>query len=220
MMNAVDIAVIVVVLASGLFAFWRGFVHESLSMVAWIGAVFAALYGLPQARPLARTYVEVGWAADAIAGGTIFLVTLLALSLVTHAVSKRVRNSALNGVDRSLGFIFGLARGVLLISLAYMVVVWLTAPEKEPEWLAEAKTRPVMAQGAALVQILLPAEYGRAEMQARTAAEEARRAMELKKTYDSLANPKPKSEPGPQDKDSGYSQSERRDLDRLLRNNQ
>lgn len=223
--NALDIVVVLVVLALGLFAFLRGFVHELLSVTSWVGASLAAVYGLPLARPYVARHIEVDWIADAATAGGIFLVSLVLLSLITHAVSRRVRDSALNGLDRSLGFVFGLAKGAVLVSLAYMLAVWIMKPaddpvwrsRDQPDWLIEARSRPLMEYGAGLIQKALPAEYGLARGRAEAAAEEVRRLREAERSFRDLARPQPRAAPG--SAEPGYGTSERRDLERLIQSN-
>lgn len=218
--NTVDLLVIAVLLISGVLAFWRGFVQEVLSITAWIGAAFVALYGLPLARPLARRYIEADWIADAAAGGALFLVTLLVLSLLTQAIARRVRGSALNGIDRSLGFVFGVARGAFLVCLAYMFGVWLTDGGKPPEWLEAARTRPLMEYGARAIQKVLPDEYGKTEAVAKQAAEDARRAMEAERAYRELTQPRPRAAQGTPPSRPGYADTERQGMDQLFKSNQ
>lgn len=218
--NALDLVVLAVLLISGVLAFWRGFVQEVLSITAWIGAAFAALYGLPLVRPLARRHIEADWIADAVAGGALFLITLLFLSLITHAIAGRVRGSALSGIDRSLGFIFGMARGAFLVCLAYMLGMWLMDGGKSPEWLEAARTKPLIEYGARAIQRVLPDEYGRTEAVARQAAEDARRAMEAERAYRELTQPKPRATQGANPSRPGYGDTERQDMDRLFKNTQ
>ena len=113
-----DIAIGVVLLISGLLAFVRGFVHEVLAVGAWIGAIVVAVFGFPYHRPYARDLIPHELVADAAAGAAIFVVALVVLSLLTRALSDRVKDSALNALDRSLGFVFGLLRGAVLVCLA------------------------------------------------------------------------------------------------------
>lgn len=188
-MNFLDIAIVVVLLLSGLFALMRGFVHEVLSVTAWLGAALATLYGLPLARPLARQHIETGWMADAAAGGAIFLVTLVVLSVLTHMVARRVRSSALNSLDRSLGFVFGLLRGAVLVCLAYVLAMWLIEPDEPPTWMTAAKTRPLVEAGARMLQSALPAEYGRAEAATKGTAGDAKRLGEAGKAFYDLQRP-------------------------------
>ena len=150
-MNALDIAVIAVILLSGLFAFARGFVKEVLSVGAWVGAGFAALYGLPYATPVAARFLPAGAVAEAAAGLAVFFVALVALSILTSAIARRVKESALSAVDRTLGLIFGLVRGVVVVCLAYIALSWVwpaDKPQPQPQWIAGARTLPLLANGA------------------------------------------------------------------------
>src|SRR5260221_6554457 len=103
--NALDIIVIAVVALSALFAFARGFVKESLSIAAWVGAGLITLYGLPHLRPVALKYISNPLLAAGAAGVTLFVVSLIVLSLLTSAVAGRVKQSALSAVDPSLGLL-------------------------------------------------------------------------------------------------------------------
>jgi membrane protein required for colicin V production len=229
--TAVDVVVAVVLLGSAGFAFMRGFVHEILSITSWVGAVFATLYGFPHAQPFFRSHIGTAWAADAAAGASLFLVTLLLLSMLTKRVSDSVRRSALNSVDSSLGFVFGLARGAVLMSLAYMSAAWLfDSPEQQPSWLAEARTRPWLERGAGLLQGLAPSGFGKAEAAAREASAETRQLMEAEKTFQKFVAPQPaqpaqpsapsgKTQAPPAGK-NGYDTESRSQMERLIRSNQ
>jgi membrane protein required for colicin V production len=195
--TAVDVVVAVVLLGSAGFAFLRGFVHEVLAIAAWVGAGMAALYGLPTVQPFFRQHIGITWAADAAAGAVLFLITLLLLSILTKAISDRVRKSALNSVDSSLGFVFGLARGAVLMSLAYMSLAWLfNSPEAQPSWLAEAKSRPWLERGADLLRSLAPEGFGSAEARTRQASDQARKAIEMEQQFRNLTAPQPTAPAG------------------------
>jgi membrane protein required for colicin V production len=216
--NFLDALVLLILLISAGFAYMRGFVHEVLAMAGWVGAGFVALYGLPHARGYFRSFISMNLIADIAAGLALFLVSLLIFSLITKAISNRIHSSSLSALDRSLGFLFGLARGGLLVCLAYLSMGWLLTSEDQPDWMKKAKTRPAMEQGVALLQRLLPAELGGAEAATRQAADRAREAIETKRMVDQLTRPQPKSGPGRPE--GGYENSERRDLDRLIKNTQ
>ena len=119
--DILDIAVVAIVLISGVLALSRDFVREVLSVVAWVGAAIATLYLFRFAQPVARTYITVELVAEIAAGVAIFVVALIALSLISHALSRRIRESALGPLDRSLGLVFGLVRGAAVVALAYMI---------------------------------------------------------------------------------------------------
>lgn len=110
-LTVADGAVLAVLVLSGLLAFARGFVQEVLSVAAWVGAIIAVVFVLPLVRPLAQQVIDQPLVADIAAGGAIFLVALIALSILTGMIARRVKSSQLNAVDRSLGFLFGVARG-------------------------------------------------------------------------------------------------------------
>ena len=78
-----DLAIVGILLVSAVLAFARGFVHEVLSMAAWIGAAFAVVFGLPYARPIARQFISLPLLADVAAGGVIFIVALL-IAVAAH----------------------------------------------------------------------------------------------------------------------------------------
>ncbi len=232
--NAFDLVVIAVLLISAVIAFFRGFVHEVLAIAAWAGAALAALHGLPYVQPVAREHIPLTWAADAAAAAAIFLVVLLVLALITRSVSKRVQDSALGALDRSLGFVFGVARGAFVVAVGFIVVAWLwPEPDERPGWIREARSLPLVEDGATLVRTLVPesleGETQRAGAAAREAEDKARQALELKKTYDRLTQPTPSSAPAPgaapgpapapapaPEREPGYDTAPRQDLNRLI----
>ncbi|CAA7611591.1 putative membrane protein required for colicin V production [Magnetospirillum sp. LM-5] len=221
--TAVDIVVAVVLLGSAGFAFMRGFVHEVLAITAWVGAAFAALYGFAHVQPLFRAQIGSALVADIAAGATLFLVTLLILSVVTKMVADRVRRSALNSVDSSLGFVFGLVRGAVLVSLAYMGMVMVT--EEPPDWLARAKTQPWLERGSDLLRGLAPEGFGAAEAKARESAKDAKDLKQAEETFRKYVAPQPSapSADGKKTGDksgSGYDKESRSQLDRLIQSNQ
>lgn len=222
-LSAVDIVVVIVLLGSAGFAFMRGFVHEVLSIAAWVAAILAALYGFGPVRPFFQAQIGPGLLADAATGASLFLVTLLLMSFATRSLSARVRSSALNSVDSALGFLFGLLRGILILCLSFIAISWLYGPEEKPEWLAGAKTRPWLERGAAILIGLAP--EGLAGDAAKAASAEAERARDIQKAFETLSAPLPslpgdKPQPGAVDKGQGYDPGQRKELDRLFQSNQ
>lgn len=216
-MNYVDIAVIVVLLASGVLALMRGVVHEVLSVAGWVVAALAAFWSLPLVRPLLGDYITNPTLADIAGGAAVFVVVLVVSSMLTHAVARTVQGSALGSIDRSLGFLFGIVRGIALVSLCFLAVTKLMAPD-EPEILASAKTRPLMATGARMIQSLLPGDMSEAESRAREASERVEQARQIKEMYDRLQAPSPRSdrEPGKSAEPPSY---DSRGLERLIETN-
>jgi membrane protein required for colicin V production len=217
--NFIDLVIIAILLISGGLAFMRGFVHEVLAVAAWVGAALATLYGLPALRGIARAHISSTFIADLATGAAIFLVSLLVFALVTKAISKRVRESALNSVDSSLGFIFGLLRGAVIVCLAYMLADWVIGRDPQPEWLAQAKAKPLMERGARMIRSIAPDELGLAEEKTKEAAGSAQDLMEMQRAYRNLTSPQPRKA-DERGRDGTYSPGERRDMDRLFQNHQ
>ncbi|MBK8174030.1 MAG: CvpA family protein [Rhodospirillales bacterium] len=212
-----DLAIIGILLVSAVLAFARGFVHEVLSMAAWVGAALAVVFGLPYARPIAREFITLPLLADVAAGGVLFIVALLLLSLLTRAAARTVQDSALNAVDRSLGFLFGLLRGALLVCLAYIPIAWLIAPAEQPDWMRNARARPLVERGANTLQSLIksdPLPMTQASDPQRT---RAIKALETERMVRDIITPDPKSpQNSGKQKPGGYSEGERRELERLI----
>jgi membrane protein required for colicin V production len=156
--NATDLVVLGVLLLSGVLALARGFVKEVLGIAGWVGAAIAALKLFPYVQPLARKHIPYQLAADVLAGAGVFLVVLVALSLISNAISRRVRESGVGALDRSLGFVFGLVRGALVLSLAYLALVQFVPPKDHPAWIADARSLPLVEHGAGLLASIAPSE--------------------------------------------------------------
>lgn len=212
-MSIADIAVVGIILLAGLTAFSQGFVRVVLALLGWVGAAFATLYGFQYLQPLAQRWISVGFFADAAAAVTIFLVTLILLTILSHAIGRRVRDSGLSALDRSVGLLFGFALGAVLVSLAYLGVAWaIDMPEeidKQPQWIQEARSRPLVKWGAAQLQALAPAEWSKRPRRGATGTEQTRRR------FEKLIEPEAKSSgTGPK---HGYTEQERKEMDRLIR---
>lgn len=226
-MNTLDIIVLAIVALSGLFAFARGFVREALSIGAWVGAGFLAVYSFPLVQPFARRTIGNSAVADIAAGTVLFIVPLIVFTLVTGSIASRVKGSSLSALDRTLGFVFGLVRGGVFACLAYLALTW-ALPEKEwPDWAQNARTRKLLASGAETLRSLVPShtmERGAA------AAADAQRAIE-EKARDEIADRAiralsapgggvPKLPAGAAPPVPAYKPGERKEMDRLFQNTQ
>jgi membrane protein required for colicin V production len=221
-MNALDFIVLGVIGLSGLFAFARGLVKEALSLGAWAGAGFAALHGFPYARPFARRLIGDPAIADAAAGAVVFVLALIVLSLIGSAIARRVRGSSLSALDRTLGFVFGLARGVVVCALAYMALSWTLPSQDWPDWAQGARTRPFLSASADALKSFVP---GEARARSAEAAEEAQRAIEQAREADrairALAMPGKTAGAAPAPATAkAYDATQRKDMDRLFQNAQ
>tara|TARA_R110002167_G_scaffold51436_1_gene148881 strand:- start:219 stop:1010 length:792 start_codon:yes stop_codon:yes gene_type:complete len=154
--NITDLALIALLLISGALAFSRGFVKEVLSILGWVGAGILALEFYPRLSPFILRYIDHEQAADAAAFGAIFLVSLVLLSLASSMISRKVQSSDVGALDRSLGFLFGLLRGTVVVALLYLLLVQFLPPREHPNWLREARAMPVVEYSANLLFDLAP----------------------------------------------------------------
>ncbi|RVT85629.1 CvpA family protein [Rhodobacteraceae bacterium CCMM004] len=126
--TVIDGVAAAVIVISAILAYSRGFVREALAIVGWIAAAVLAFVFAPMAEPLVREIPVVGdFLGDSCelamiaAFAVVFAIGLVLASIFTPLFSGAVRNSALGGLDQALGFLFGAARGVLLVAIAMLV---------------------------------------------------------------------------------------------------
>jgi len=154
--NPIDIGVAIILLTSGLLAFSRGVVRETLGVGSWIGAAIATVYVFYYIRPIAREIIDSQLIADAAAGAAIFIVSLIIFTIVTQLIAGRIQKSRLGALDRMLGIIFGVFRGALLVSLAQMMFVWAVGEDDKPAWVDQAITMPYIIHGANTIRSIVP----------------------------------------------------------------
>jgi membrane protein required for colicin V production len=151
-----DILLIVVMLISGLLAMVRGFMREVLSITAWVLAAGATLYAYPKLLPLAKQYFNNDIVAAAAVVGGVFLITLLIVSVLTIRISDMVLDSRVGALDRTLGFLFGLARGLVIVVVAYTFFDWLVPDRSKPDWVMRAKSKVVLSSSGDWLKAQLP----------------------------------------------------------------
>jgi membrane protein required for colicin V production len=152
--SILDLVVIGVVVISALLAAVRGFTREVLAIVAWVAAAAAAWFLHPAALPFAKQYIHSNTVALVAAIGAIFIVTLIIVSIITVKVSDLILDSRIGPLDRTLGFLFGAARGFLICVIGWVFLSWLLQG-KNPEWAATARTRPALENtGTSLIAML------------------------------------------------------------------
>ncbi|HHK74039.1 MAG TPA: CvpA family protein [Rhizobiales bacterium] len=212
-LTALDIMVIVILLVSGGLAMLRGFTREVLSIVSWVAAAAAVLFAFPAFQPQMREMVQPKWLADISLAAGIFLVVLIVISFITMKISDKVLDSKVGALDRTLGFIFGVVRGFVLVVVAYLFFVWLVPPKQYPDWIANARSLPIMKNAGARAMSWLPDDPKDLMPKSR------------KKTKKTKAAPTRKAKPGPaakpsavpdSKKDPGYKNSQRQGMQQLL----
>lgn len=155
-LTILDGIVLAVVIVSAVLAMVRGFVREVLSVASWVAAAAAAYVFHQPFVPLVKPYIESNTAATIVAAAVIFFVALIIASYVTMKVSDFVIDSRIGFLDRMLGLIFGAARGVLIMSVAFLFFTWLV--QTPPTWVARAETRPLLQSVGDRLRAVLPAD--------------------------------------------------------------
>jgi membrane protein required for colicin V production len=151
-----DILLLVVMLISGLLAMIRGFMREILSIGAWIIAALVTLYGYSRVLPIAQGYFASNTVAAAVTIASIFLLTLLIVSVITVRISDMILDSRVGALDRTLGFLFGLGRGLIIVVVAFLFFAWLVPDRSQPEWVRGAKSKVVLQSTGQWLISMLP----------------------------------------------------------------
>ena len=151
-----DIILLVVMLVSGLLAMIRGFMREILSIGAWGIAAVVTLYSYARVLPIAQGYFSSNTVATAVTVVGIFLVTLLVVSLITVRISDMILDSRVGALDRTLGFLFGLGRGLIIVVVAFLFFAWLVPDRSQPDWVRGAKSKVVLQSTGQWLMSLLP----------------------------------------------------------------
>lgn len=220
-MNPLDIGVIAVIGLSAVFAFARGFVREALSIAAWVGAGFVTIYGHDYVIAIVEPMVHNQLLSQLIAWGGLFIASLIALTIVTGFLARSVRASGLSSIDRTLGFIFGILRGVLILCLAFLAIKVMVPQEGDrPGWLRDAKSVPYLERGAAMLSVLLPAQW---REKTSTAADDLKKAVDpqtqVEQAIRAYVNPaaptQTGSDPSPP---PTYKPGDQKALDRIINN--
>lgn len=141
--TVLDGIVLVVILVSAILAMVRGFVREVLSLASWVAAAAAAFLLYKPIVPYIEPYIENRNIAMIAAAAAIFFITLLIASYIAMRIADFVVDSRVGLLDRTLGFVFGAARGVLLLVIALEFFTWLVP--NPPAWVADAQSRPYLS---------------------------------------------------------------------------
>ncbi len=155
MPSYLDLGVIAIVLVSAILAMVRGFTREVLAIASWAAAAIAAIYFHPYLMPYVKPYVGKDTVALALSAAIVFFVTLIVVSVITVKISDAILDSKVGPLDRSLGFVFGAVRGVLLCVIAFVFFNWLVPEKAQPDWVKDARMKPMLqSTGEGLIAML------------------------------------------------------------------
>jgi membrane protein required for colicin V production len=209
----IDPLVVIVVVLSAIYATWRGFVSETLSIFAWAAAAFATLFFGPRLAPIARGLFASPLLGVMVGYIAIFLVVLIPLSFLSFRFAESVKHSAVGTLDRSLGFAFGVVRGLAIIGLAYIAFTTVVAVRNQPDWITNAKLLPVIRVSAQALLSLVPDQHLDG-VKAETAGPAPK--PEAAAAPSSVPTPSPKPAAAKKHGKKAYGAKERSELDRLI----
>ena len=235
-----DIIVIATLLISAVIAFLRGFIREVLTILGVVGGLAAAYFGGPQLLPLVSNWFDAGTdehpkklfdlipydiLSSVISYGAIFVIVVIVLSIASHLLSGWAKAIGLGAVDRTLGVIFGLARGIIILGLLYLPVHVMIDEKTQNQWFADSKTHFYVSATSDWMMGLLPASFKEdiAKKTEETTQSAAKTTREKLQELDVLgtaidkksAAPEPAGPPAPQD--NGYRQDQRQDMNELFK---
>ncbi len=172
-----DVVVVAIVVISCVISFLRGFVREILTIFGLFGATMTALVAGPKLSPGIESWLlgdlptdtdEKLWgfvpfdiAAIVFAYAGLFIITLILLSVISHYIAKSVHALGLGPVDRSLGVVFGLARGLLLIGLLYLPFHILMEEKDKEDWFSTSQSYSYVEQISSFLVSMMPESWKR-----------------------------------------------------------
>lgn len=167
----IDIVVGIVILASALISFMRGFIREVLTIAGVVGGILAAIFVGPVFAPIVRGWygiaegkdagklfdiIPMEIVSDATAYGVIFIAVVIVLSVVSHFMAGAAKALGLGPVDRTLGVFFGVARGLLLLALVYLPFHLLMPEDNKKELFKDSNTHYFIEKISAAMAEYLP----------------------------------------------------------------
>ena len=189
-MNVVDIVFILILILSGLLSFYKGIVQEVLRIASWVAASFVSLYLYSPTVPFVKQYVTNDLTVSIITGSGLFIVSLVIFYIISNQINGVVKSSSVGALNKSLGFLFGLGRGLVITSVFYVTLGSLMNGNL-PDIIKTAKTETLLRKTADTLIIVLPdhfeEKFANTLHNLKTSAENTQ---SIKKTYDLLNAPK------------------------------
>lgn len=217
---------------SAAISFFRGFIREVLTIVGLAGATIAALIWGKIAGRVFAGFLE-GFAEGprkliwgilpAELGGQIagylftFLLVFAVLGVISHFIGKAVHDMGLNAIDRTMGFVFGVGRGFVLLGVVFIVVTWLDVKDR-PDWINNAKMAPILIETAEWMKQIIPDDEITAKIKEKRKEKDAKdnkAESEETGTIQDLFKPQDDAQKD-KEKGVGYKPEQRRALDQLL----
>jgi membrane protein required for colicin V production len=231
----IDLVVLAVVLVSALISFMRGFIREVLTIAGVVCGIIAAVLFGPSFAPTVRGWfgIEEGaeappnlfglipmeFVADAVAYGALFLGVVIVVYIITHFISGAAKAIGLGPVDRTLGVVFGIARGLILLGLIYMPLNVLIPPKTKENWFKDSQTHIIIEKVSASMAQYLP-DYDAVKQEADDQFKKKLEETDLLAGEKAKKKPQGTTTPAPVENkkpdEEGYREEQRDKLDELF----
>lgn len=243
-LNNLDVVFLVIVGVSALVAIARGVTKELLSITGWILAAVSVYYLLPVVDPIMQKYIASEVLSNLVSGMVILIMFCIFWVLAADKISTQIRFSKLSSLDRILGFIFGIFRGVIIVILLQIMISSLIPEESQKGVFAESRYFKLAGDAAGPIKGLIPEKWfddlkakgeslglGAAKTEEKSEGDKAQNTEEkavdntagingevLKKSGEELFNKlvQPKVDGETKTQDEGYEKEETSDLDKLM----
>ncbi|MGH1351442.1 MAG: CvpA family protein [Methyloligellaceae bacterium] len=164
MFSILDVILVLVMFLSGVLAMIRGFTREVLSIASWLASAIAVLLMLkyfPETSAILEKFIGHKVAAQAIFSLILATIVLVFVHLFTIWVSDRVLSSSMGALDHTLGFIFGLGRGLVLIVVLYLLFANLVTKQTHDSWVQNSRSLPLVQGTGEMIISLLPEDLAK-----------------------------------------------------------
>ena len=156
-MTQLDYIVFALLLVSALVGFARGAVRDVVAMIALVGAALGAVFGWKLLRPLVAHLIHTPWLATVVSLLAAFALIYVILRLVGAGLARRMRRSdVLGALDRTIGLLIGLVRGLVILGALYLMFNAATPADLQPRWIVHARTWPLAREMARMLEALAP----------------------------------------------------------------
>lgn len=158
-LNNLDVFFLVIVGVSALVAIARGVTKELLSIIGWVLAGVSVYYLLPVVDPIMKKYIASEVLSGLVSGMVILIMFCIFWVLAADKISTQIRFSKLSALDRILGFIFGIFRGVVIVILLQIMISSLIPEESQKGVFAESRYFKLAGDAAGPIKGLIPEKW-------------------------------------------------------------
>jgi membrane protein required for colicin V production len=134
----------------------KGATKEVLSLASWVGSAFLTVMLFPSVMAITRKHIHGLMIADVVTACSLFIIFLTILSVLSYVCSNFIKRSVLSSVDKFLGAVFGIARGIVILVIINLVANQWLVVETVPDWVSKSKLRPYVVDVGNLIILVLP----------------------------------------------------------------